>query len=920
MKSIKICLALLCVLVAGYFIIGSIVLPKDAPGMDHNTEIYDGKWEWLHNDGSISIHTLPAVLPVERGETVLMRTLLDDDTVGYRYMRFQGARQDMRIYVGDELRVSYSTKATRITGRYSAPAFVFCELKPQDSGKYLTFESVTESSFNGIFRSVYLGDRFSLWYSTLSEQGIELLFAFLTLFLGVISIAGSVILGIKQHRRVELMYLGTGISMAAVWLIANSWLRQLFFPAFSVINDMTFSMMLLLPLPFLIYMDEVQKGRYRRLYIISGCVAVLDCIVCGMLHITGTVDFSDSFWVMAIVCFGAIAIMGGTIIRDCMTGVVKEYPLVALGMLGVTIAAAGQIFVYFRKSDQFHTTILALGLIYLLIISIVNTLKNILKIDRDKQTAILESEAEERFLANMSHEIRTPINAVLGMNSMILRESSEENIRGYAEDINSAGNTLLSLVNDVLDLSRIRAGRMELTECEYGLGSLIYDCYSMILLKAEDKGLELELNVSRSLPSQLYGDEVKLRQILINLLNNAVKYTEKGSVILKVEGHREDGECMLDFSVTDTGIGIKEEDLGKLCEQYKRIDEVRNRNIEGTGLGMNITASLLKIMGSELDVTSEYGRGSVFSFKLRQRITDNKPLGPLKRTKGMAQEYGYRPSFAAPDAHILVVDDNEMNCRVFKAMLKYTRVHIEEARSGEAMLEMTASNDYDIIFLDHMMQGMNGIEALRLFRPLDEQRGKHTPVVALTANAIMGARETYLSEGFDDFMAKPIQADKLESMVVSLLPDELLEEFDEVKAPADDHVSGEAEALEMEIEGVDVDYAMLKTKDAKLLHGFMEDFASIYEDELSELKGYYESLLDEGFNSADFFNEYEVKVHAMKTEAAMIGALNVSAYARMLERAADGRDAELMKAVMPVFEQEWGLLGTRLNELLNERK
>ena len=369
------------------------------------------------------------------------------------------------------------------------------------------------------------------------------------------------------------------------------------------------------------------------------------------------------------------------------------------------------------------------------------------------------------------------------MNEMILRESEDENILEYAANINSASNSLLGIVNDILDFSKINAGKMEIIPVEYELASLLNDLINMIQKRAEDKGLKIRINVNPTIPHLLYGDEIRLKQVITNILTNAVKYTEKGGVVLVIdydyssEAGVEDFDgsmsCSLDgnirccgnknlvlkVSVEDTGIGIKEEDLPKLFNTFERVDEKRNRTIEGTGLGMSITQNLLSLMGSKLQVESAYGVGSRFSFELVQKIVDFTPLGDfataLKRSLNTRKEY--HASFVAPEARILVVDDTEMNLTVIKNLLKRTEIQIDTALSGMECLQMLPKTKYDIIFLDHRMPEMDGIECLRRIKEDTEGLNFSTPIIALTANAVSGSREMYLDAGFDNYITKPIK-------------------------------------------------------------------------------------------------------------------------------------------------------------------
>ena len=394
------------------------------------------------------------------------------------------------------------------------------------------------------------------------------------------------------------------------------------------------------------------------------------------------------------------------------------------------------------------------------------------------QSAKEANKAKSYFLSNMSHEIRTPINAVLGMNEMILRECADEPILSYATNIQSSGKTLLFLINDILDMSKIESGKMEIVLVEYETSDIIIDLWNVIYLRAQEKGLTVDFFLDDTLPQMLFGDDVRIKQIVTNLLTNAVKYTSKGGIELHVNYNRtEDDMINLIISVKDTGMGIRQEDMGKLFESFRRIDEEKNRNIEGTGLGMNIVMSLLRLMGGDIKVDSEYQKGSTFTVTIPQKIVSDEATGDFnsvmsKQRAGAAQS---QKSFEAPEANILVVDDNGMNLSVFKALLKRTKMNIVTADSGMECLELVKEQSFDIIFMDHMMPQMDGIETLHEIQKLEHFPNEETPIIALTANALSGAREMYLKKGFDDFLTKPIDADLLEKMILSYLPEELVQ-------------------------------------------------------------------------------------------------------------------------------------------------
>ena len=375
-------------------------------------------------------------------------------------------------------------------------------------------------------------------------------------------------------------------------------------------------------------------------------------------------------------------------------------------------------------------------------------------IKEEQHNAEAANEAKSLFLANMSHEIRTPINAILGMNEMILRENRNEQIEEYAKNVRSAGSSLLYLVNDVLDISKIESGKLEIMENIYDLSSFIHDCYNMVAEKAEKKGLELTVSCDSQLPSKLKGDVSRLRQVVTNILSNAAKYTEKGEIALSFDGHYQDGKMMLEINVQDTGIGIKKENMEKLFTQFTRFDMEKNRNIEGTGLGLSLAKRLTDLMQGKIEVQSIYGVGSSFTVTVPQQVVDTEPIGDFhQKYSSIANKAGkYHQSFEAPDAKILVVDDAIVNLKVIVNLLKSTKIKVETASSGRQCLEMVSQIAYDLIFMDHMMPEMDGIETFAEMRKMKNSPNENTPVIMLTANAVTGVREQFLQVGFTDYL------------------------------------------------------------------------------------------------------------------------------------------------------------------------
>lgn len=507
----------------------------------------------------------------------------------------------------------------------------------------------------------------------------------------------------------------------------------------------------------------------------------------------------------------------------------------------------------------------------------------------ESERAVAASEAKSAFLSNMSHEIRTPINAVLGMNEMILRECEDENILTYAGSIRTAGTTLLGLINDILDFSKIEAGKMEIIPVEYELSSVINDLVNMIRTKSDDKGLALKLDIDKDIPNNLFGDEVRIKQVITNILTNAVKYTEKGSVTFSVSFDKSGpGNEMigLKVSVKDTGIGIKEEDMSKLFSKFDRIEEERNRSIEGTGLGMSITRRLLEMMGSSLEVDSVYGEGSDFRFVIKQKVVKWDPIGDYEASyrASLSARVKYREKFTAPEADILVVDDTATNLDVFKNLLKWTKVRIDTASSGEECLKLSEAKKYDIVFLDHMMPDKDGIQTLHEMRDMTDNPNRSTAAVCLTANAISGAREKYLSEGFDDYLTKPIDADKLEEMLIRYLPEEKV-----VLSESEDEPREEEKTLPewlLKCEGIDAGEGVKNCGGSEEYISVLDRFYSTIGDKADEIETYYDN---------NDIKNYTIKVHALKSSARIIGAMDLSEKARLLEEAGNGNDIEYIK-------------------------
>ncbi len=526
------------------------------------------------------------------------------------------------------------------------------------------------------------------------------------------------------------------------------------------------------------------------------------------------------------------------------------------------------------------------------------------RLREEKEIAERSNASKSEFLANMSHEIRTPINAVLGMNKMIILkcENARErlpagsasgqfisDVQEYAGNIESAGNNLLSIINDILDFSKIEAGKLDITGHEYMLSSLLNDVSNLVLFRARDKGLAFNVEVDGSIPDRLFGDDVRIRQVIGNLLTNAVKYTDSGSVTLavSVSGEVKAGESAeLAVTVRDTGIGIRSDELEKIFDKFERTDLERNSTVEGTGLGLAITYHLVSMMGGTLHVESEYGSGSKFSFRLPQRVVSEDPIGDYqhKFRRSLDTMTNSERFFRAPDAELLIVDDTRMNLMVAEGLLSDTQIKTDTAESGSAALVLTAGKHYDLILMDQRMPGMDGTETLQKLR---EQGGlnQHTPVICLTADAVTGAKERYLEAGFDDYLTKPIDSRKLKQLMMQYLPAEKLLPADEPSDVSDGEPDGEFAALARA--GLDTASALRYCQDdAELYRLLLQEYVTEAPVKTEKLQKSFDS---------GAARDYAIVVHSLKSTSRTIGAADFAERAALLEKAADREQWDILR-------------------------
>lgn len=526
--------------------------------------------------------------------------------------------------------------------------------------------------------------------------------------------------------------------------------------------------------------------------------------------------------------------------------------------------------------------------------------------NRELEIALEEAEranaAKSIFLSNMSHEIRTPISAILGLNEIICRDYEDEKLLSYAFGIQNAGTNLLGIINEILDFSKIEAGKMSLILDEYNVSDTLSDLYNLVRFRAEGKGLVLKFEIDPNVPQNLVGDELRIKQVLTNLLTNAVKYTEKGSVTLKVNLIQKDGDtAKVKYCVSDTGIGIKEDEKGKLFEAFDRLDLKRTRTIEGTGLGLSITSSLLRMMDSQICVDSTYNVGSDFYFELTQKIADENPIGEGWRdnvSAGKHPDFAKRINFTSPESRILIVDDTPLNIEVICGLLEPAKMQIDTANSGAECIEKFGQNTYDFVFLDYLMPQMDGIETLAMMKEKYPEKAASTPIISLTANAIAGEREHMINAGFTDYLTKPINLSDMIQVFYEYLPKDRIHviEDDKEEEEADTEPLEGIPAGLSEIPWLDVKEGVEYCGTADLYLTTLGYFAKGIEEKAT--------LLEDCMKRQDIVL-LTITIHSIKSTSLTVGMTGLSAKAREIELAGKDYNIDRIRNLLPDFLEKY---------------
>lgn len=731
----------------------------------------------LQNGGTREIN-----LPIEfdasdMSEVVIFRKLPQKIEDKY-YLLVRGSRQDFCVWIDGEIRAKYSDSQERVFGKTSASIFVKIPLSSKDEGKVIKITYTSHyDSYRGTLNGIGIGTESGIYTQVIRENALSTVISCIILFAGIALGMMGIIYRLLYSKITGFGYLGCFAIMASGWILAQSKMRQFYIKDTVSMDYVAYILLLVIPIPLLLYLNEVLKRRHVKLYYFMISLNLFYFTVKIIYQFMGISDLMEELGITMLIYVLEALLIGKSLYKDFKQGLKEDIMELMVGTGVLVGSMVAEMISFLLDKSRNIGEFVAPGLLIFLGTMGYMSIKLVAMQEKEQMRAIQANKAKSTFLANMSHEIRTPMNAVIGMSEILLREENlSEQVREGIENIQSAGNSLLGIINDILDFSKIESGKMELVQHNYSMSSLIHDVHNIIHFRIKEKDIKLIFDIDENLPDELYGDEIRIRQILINLLGNAVKFTEKGTITLRIGWQKKENMAWLNIEVEDTGIGIKKEDLEHLFESFQRVDLNRNYSIEGTGLGLSICKQLCFLMNGEISVESKYGEGSKFTIVLPQEIINERVVygtGKKIHKENEKKSKTVREKFYAPKARILIVDDNELNLKVITGLMKPYGVKLDTVMSGADALEKVKEREYQLIFLDHMMPYMDGIQTLHKMKKEVEKFS--TPVIVLTANAIAGVRDMYLEKGFTDYLSKPVNVEKLLQKLKKYIPKEFVE-------------------------------------------------------------------------------------------------------------------------------------------------
>nr|MCR5094291.1 response regulator [Lachnospiraceae bacterium] len=728
-------------------------------------ELYDAVWSYTSPDGVTTEYRAPDVFDVKGVDEVRLTTQLPE-VIKDGSCLFLWTNKDMDAYVEDDLRNSYRISHS-VFGSNVKSMWLAITLRSSDAGKTLTLVRPGYGSDEYRLRETYIGNRLGFAMTLIQNNLFTLILGFSIIVISLVITLICLSYRIKNGRTLPLWYLSIGTLLGALWLLLDNYTYPLLFGNYYIDGVAEFLVLMLLPFLYATYVYTLLGRRYNRLYYPICLLIIVNFVTLSILHFAGIADFLKTM-IFCNAIMGMVAVYTfAVIVYDTFVKGHRENTRIAVAFCTFAVLCFAEIIHVSLPIHHNDGVFISIGLLLILVAAFSYEVKRISELRAVSLEAQNANQAKSTFLANMSHEIRTPINAILGMDELILREDTDPKVREYAVNIKSAGTSLLEIISDVLDFSKIEQGKMEIINAEYDTKQLIGSIITMIGVKADENGLRFVKNISEEMPSKLIGDEKRIREVMINLLGNAVKYTPSGSITYTVRQESREGKrAVLYISVKDTGIGIKDSDKDKLFKQFERLDPTKTRSVEGSGLGLAIAANLIRLMGGTIECESTYGVGSEFIVRIPQTVSDGSPIGNIEEKPAQAAAAAAEDEPADLEGiSALIVDDNDLNLKVASGLLRVLKVTLTTCGSGEEMLDLITKKKFDIILLDHMMPEMDGIEALEKSKTVEGNLNTDTPYIALTANAIAGAKEMYMEKGFSDYLSKPMTLDELAGVI-----------------------------------------------------------------------------------------------------------------------------------------------------------
>lgn len=891
--------------------------------VDEVTEIT----EWIYEDEQTGPRnvTTPTRVDKRNRDIFIYRSVMPDSIPDGAVIAFL-LRSNFTIRIGDRVAKEWNKDEAPIIGGPAKNSYFIIDLEEGDAGQDISV-TIKDSGYGGSMYSPVLGNKYDVIRHLEIENGAFQFILSLALLISsfVIVIVGLAFRVIYKFE-VKLTKMAIGVLIASSWMVTDSFIFQFLFRTQFIDGFMSYMCTLCMTLPFIGYLDAIQDYRYEKFYIPISAFETFNLVLFTCLHISRALNFSKGLKYLDMNIGIGILICFAITVYDIAKGYASKYKLVAYGFLIFMTLSIIEILLINLAIVRVEGGMIVAGLFILFAFAIGQQVTEIRKVQVDRDRANEEGAMKTKFLTSMSHEIRTPINAILGMNEMIIKESRDPAITAYADMINDSGNLLLSIVNDILDVSRI-GNDTEKIICEnYNPEKLFENAKEMLVTLAGKKGLEIKTGKPRNLPPILYGDEKKILQILVNLITNAVKYTETGTVTFTGDCFDTEDGYELCFYVSDTGIGIRREELDSIFDPFHRVEHKKTQSVQGSGLGLSIVKGLAEKMGGSVNVESTYGKGSTFSVRIPQ-LSEVKS-GKARFNTGVYSEEDplddIDPNYIAPEARILEVDDNTSNQVVVRQFLKETGAILDVASGGNEALRLCRVNKYDVILMDHMMPDPDGIETMHMIRTTEGSLNVSTPEIILTANAIMGSRAKYEAEGFDNYLSKPVESERLLKMVRKYLPEDKVmykpkkrtyaqspQQASQPLPPANVKAD-QAGAVSDDNGPIDFKVFMARVDNNK------ETVTLILEEVVKE-SAIKIPMLRELLAGGDI-KRYAIEAHGVKGSMAGIAANSLSEHAKKHELAAKGGDSDFIKGDIDDFIREYESVIEYIKQYLNNHQ